>query len=180
MGLFRKMLVQQITETLTKPPKKTISKQQLEAQQKQKLAADIRAQAWEQSKQHLKIVRDCVELVNTTTNPAVFFPRYNLMLEHLEALSGLECTGIFESSKELPSAAFLRVEAQFPAATNDFIDRSFVAVKAKADSLKTEKGRANAIQRYFAEMGKYLVYMDGESIEYLDGLREKLNLQGET
>lgn len=143
-----------------------------EAREKQKLADDIRAHAKLQASQLLKIVNDCAELVNTTANPEVFFPRYNLMLEHLETLAGLECTGIFANSPELPSEAFLRIESQFGAATNDFLDRSFEAAKKHADSLKTDKGKTAAIKRYFDNMEHYIIYMNGESLEYFDKLKE--------
>lgn len=142
-----------------------------EIMEKQRLAEKIRAQTKEQSQQLLKIVRDCAELVNTTVNPDVFFPRYNLMLEHLETLAGYECTGIFDNSPELPSETFLRVEAQFEAATNEFLDRSFEAAKAHADSLKTESGKKNAIKRYFENMEKYIIHMNGESLEYFDKMK---------
>lgn len=138
---------------------------------KQKLADDIRAQAREQSQQLLKIIRDCAELVNTTVKPDVFFPRYNLMLEHLESLAGLECTGIFDNSPELPSAAFLRVEEQFKEETNKFLDRSFEAAKKHADTLKTENGKKNAIKRHFDNMEKFIIHMDGESLEYFDKMK---------
>lgn len=132
-------------------------------QKKQWLAEKIRGHAKEQSQQLLKIIADCAELVNTTVNPDVFFSRYNLMLEHLETLAGFECTGIFDNSHELPSETFLRVEAQFEAATNEFLNRSFEAAKSHADSLKTESGKKNAIKRYFENMENYISRMSGES-----------------
>ena len=140
--------------------------------EKQKLAEDIRVQARFQAQQYLKIVNDCATLVNTTVNPDVFFKRYHLMLENLESLAGLECTGIFDNSPELPSDTFLRVEAQFDAATIDFLDRSFDNAKAKADTLKTEKGKLNSINRYFDDMENFIIYMNGEGLEYLDKLKE--------
>jgi len=145
-----------------------------EAREKQELANRIREQAKEQAGQWLKIVNDCIQLVNTTTNPEVFFKRYNLMLEYLEKLAGVECTGIFSNSKELPSEAYLRVESIFPEATSCFIDRSFEAVKAKADTLKTEKGKLNAIGRYFEDMDKYIIFMSPESVDYLEQLKERI------
>jgi hypothetical protein len=136
-----------------------------EIREKQELADRIRKQAQFQSQGSLKIINDCVELINTTVNPEVFFMRYNLMLEHLETLAGLECTGIFENSSELPSEAFLRIEAQFTAATNDFLDRSFEKAKEHADTLKTENGKTNAIKRYFNNMEKHIIHMSAESLE---------------
>lgn len=169
MGLFKKIKEKKEAE-------ERIKAAQWEAQQKQKIADDIRKHAQFESAQLLKIIHDCADLVNTTTNPEVFFPRYNLMLEHLETLAGFECTGIYNDSPELPSTAFLRIEEQFPAATNDFIDRAYDAAIAHADKLKTAKGKENAIRRFFDDIEKYTINMDGESIEYLDSLKQKHNL----
>lgn len=144
-----------------------------EARAKAELAARMRAEAKEQSGRHLKIVQESAALVNETTNPEVFFSRYNLILEHLERLAGLECTGIFDNSPELPSEAFLRIEAQFPTETNTFINRAFAEAQKHADSLKTEKGKAAALLRFFDSMEKYTTHMGSESSVYLDELREK-------
>lgn len=144
-----------------------------EAKEKAELARRIREQAKEQADQWLKIVYDCAELVNTTKNPDVFFPRYELMLEYLGKLSGLECTGIFSNSRELPSVALARVEAQFSTATNDFINRSFEAAREDAATLKTEKGKANAIKRFFAKMDILTIYMSAESVDYLETLKKE-------
>lgn len=178
MKSFKKAIKAQILQNMKDAKSQRTRKQkqetlaEREAREKQKLANDIRAQARIQSQGSLKIVNDCVELVNTTVKPEVFFERYNLMLEHLETLAGLECTGIFENSRELPSEAFLRVEAQFDAATNDFLDRSFEKAKEHANTLKTENGKKNAIKRYFDNMEKYIIYMNGESLEHFDKMKE--------
>ncbi len=179
MGLFKSLLNAAIKKTATdmvmaakerESAKKACTD---EARAKAELAARMRAEAKEYSAGYLKIVKESATLVNETTNPEVFFKRYDLMLEHLERLAGLECTGIFENSRELPSAAFLRIEAQFPAATNDFIDRAFEEAQKHADSLKTEKGKTAALHRFFDSMDKYIIHMDSESVEYLNRLREK-------
>lgn len=151
---------------------KSVSYAEYEERGKRELAEKIRTHASFQSQQSLKIVNDCVELVNTTVNPDVFFMRYNLMLEHLEKLAGLECTGIFDNSPELPSVAFLRVEAQFTDATNDFLQRSFKKAKSHAETLKTDSGKTNAIQRYFENMEKYIINMSSESLSYFDNMKE--------
>lgn len=177
MGFFKDALRSAIFNQMMQKKSKTVVKQtslQRRAQkEKQELADNIRSQALFQSQQLLKIVNECAEIVNTTVNPEVFFSRYSLMLEHLEALAGLECTGIFKNSAELPSEAFFRIEEQFYVATNDFLDRSFEKAKTHADTLKTDKGKANAIQRYFDDMEKYIVHMDGKSLEYFDKMKNE-------
>ena len=152
------------------PKQETLAER--EEREKKALSGNIRKHAQFQSQQLIKIVKDCAELVNTTTNPEVFFTRYNLMLERLEELVGLECTGIFDNSPELPSTAFQRIENQFDAATNDFLDRSFEKAKAHAKTLKTESGQKNAIKRYFDNMEKYIIHMNSESLEHFDKMKE--------
>ena len=171
-GVFKNMVNANKRKQKCNTTKKSETLEEQEIREKIVLAKKIKEQAKEQANQLLKIIKDCVELVNTTVNPDVFFNRYNLMLEHIEKLSGLECTGIFENSPELPSQAFVRVEEQFSAATNDFLDRSFENAKKQADTLKTDKGKINAINRYFDNMEKYIVYMSGESIEHFDKIKE--------
>lgn len=143
-----------------------------ELREKQEIADNIRKHAKFQSQQHMKVVQDCVTLVNTTVNPEVFFMRYNLMLEHLEILAGLECTGIFDNSPELPSVAFQRIEERFDTETNTFLKRSFDKAKAHADTLKTDNGKKNAIKRYFDNMEKYTHHMSGESMEYFYKMKD--------
>lgn len=163
----KKHTIQQKQETLAEREKR----------EKQKLADDIRKHAQFEAQGSLKIIQDCVNLVNTTVSPEVFFKRYNLMLDHLETLAGLECTGIFKNSPELPSETYIRVEAQFNAATNDFLDRSFKNAKEHANTLKTDNGKTNAIKRYFDNMEKYIIYMSGESLEYFDKMKAENIIQ---
>lgn len=179
MGLFRK-----IAKDTIKSYKKAQAEAEREAGRKRKaaekeaiekahLAQKMRSQAKEQADQYLRILHDCANLINTTTNPQVFFERYELAILHLGYLVGLSSTGIFENSREQPIEALRRIEGQFPAATNDFIYRAFVAAKEKADKLKTEKGKQSAILRFFEGMERYTERMDTESIVYFYELKDK-------
>ena len=152
------------------PPKKETLEER-EKREKQKIAESIRKEAKQQSEQYLKIIKDSVELVNTTINPEVFFMRYNLILENLEKLIKFECTGIFDNSPELPSKALIRIEDNFDAATKGFLNRSFEKAKEHSESLKTETGKKNAIKRYFDNMGKYTDHMSSEGKEFFEKMK---------
>ena len=171
MGKLLESIIKAGVNDMLQKRKKKLAEEK-KAREKQELAEKIRTQAKFHAVQWLKIIDDCAELVNTTKNPEVFFPRYSLMLDYLEKLAGLECTGIFDNSKALPSAEYLRVDDLFPAATKDFIDRSFAAEKERAETLKTESGKKKAIARYFTNMDKYRNNMDSENVQYLDELRK--------
>lgn len=158
-------------------------KQKKEAERRARERAEqiqrVRANAKMESEQLLKILNDCTNLVNTTKSPEVFFGRYDLLLETLKKLSSLELTGIYKNSPELPSEALPRIQGIFAAATNDFIDRSFEAAQEKAGKLKTEKGKQNALRRYFDDMEQYTDRMESESVDYLASLKTKQNILGE-
>ena len=168
MGLFKNAFKKAVKKQI----RESLKKAEQEKREKQELSNKMKGHAKLQSQQLLKIVSDCVQLVNTTVNPEVFFSRYNLMLENLEQLAGLECTGIFEGSKELPSDAFLRVESQFDTVTNAFLNRSFEKAKTHAETLKTDSGKLNTIKRYFDNMEKYTIHMSNESREHFNKMKE--------
>ncbi len=112
----------------------------------------------------LQIVRECASIVNSTTAASEFFPRYNLMLEHLDTLAGLEAYGNFGNSPELPSVALERVSRQFVAATNEFLCRAYNTALDR---------RAGA--EWLEETAKYLEQMPPESASYFCGLRDEYN-----
>ena len=39
---------------------------------------------------HKAILEDCKDLINKTDNPSTFFSRYDLLIEHLEAMAEFE------------------------------------------------------------------------------------------
>lgn len=115
-----------------------------------------------QASQSLQIVKESANLVNTTNAPGVFFPRYNLMLEHLETLVGLETCYNFNG--ELPSVALERVSRQFMAATNEFLFRAYNAAENRG-----------ACAEWLEETAKYFPQMPPESASYFCGLRDEYN-----
>ena len=117
-----------------------------------------------QVSQSLQIVKESANLVNTTNAASVFFPRYHLMLEHLETLAGLEAYGNFKNSPELPSVALERVSRQFVAATNEFLFRAYNAAVNRG-----------ACAEWLEETAKYFPQMPPESASYFCGLSDEYN-----
>lgn len=124
--------------------------------------------------QWLRIVNDCATLVNTTVNPEVFFYRYDLMLENIEKLASIEKIVHFSGKK--PSAQLKELRAQKERETDTFIDRAHQAALEHAVSLKTEKGRDAAMQRFFRSMDPYVDRMTPGNRSHLQALEEKSKL----
>lgn len=118
----------------------------------------------------MKIFQDCQKLVNKTLSPDVFFSRYDLME------SVLACMVLFQ-----PYARFSGVNAKReletalddrPHATLKFIERSYRAMRNGASELKTEKGKANRIIKYFNEMFQFTDRMCPEAVQLLQEIQE--------
>lgn len=130
---------------------------------KEKYEAQFMAPQW------LKIVKDCADLVNTTVNPKVFFARYDLMLENLSNLADIEKIVKFSGKK--PSVQFRELVAQRERETDTFIDRAFEVARDRAAELKTEKGRAEALQRFFQKMEAHSNRMTPANLAHLQSLK---------
>ena len=135
---------------------------------KEKKIAKFMAPQW------LRIVNDCATLVNQTTNPEVFFYRYDLMLEHVENLSKIQRIVHFSGTK--PSAQLKILIEQRERETDTFLDRAYQAALEHAASLKTPKGKENAMQRFFQSLEPYKERMTVNNVSHLKQLQEKTNI----
>lgn len=121
--------------------------------------------------QYLKITQDCAQLVNTTVKPKIFFERYDLMEDTLASLMLLE--GLVSFSGEKPSKALRRIRAQRDSETIKFIDRAHDRALKDAAALKTEKGRASKMQKFFDNMDTYSIYMSPAALAHLNELQNE-------
>ena len=122
------------------------------------------AEANRKAQSNLKIIEDCIRLVNTTTNPEVFFFRYDLLIEHLTVLIPFEIYVNFFGT--LPSSMLRTVQQKRTAATSDFVQRCYDKTLQKASKLKTEIGKANAFINLFAELDGYIEQMPEQARKY--------------
>lgn len=117
--------------------------------------------------QNLRIIQDCVNIVNNTKNPDTFFERYELMekkIDELVAIQGPKYTG--QSPTELKS----QIVSKRQAAIHDMIDRYYNDVSIKASALKTAKGRMNRFHTFISTLESYYDKMDDANIKYAENL----------
>lgn len=125
-----------------------------------------RQQAQLVAPQYLKIAKDCIKLINSTTNPDVFFPRYDLLIEQCSKLSQLECYIKFTGTR--PSTQLITFKLQRDEETRRFIHRSFEKLKQDVDKLKTAKAKGNKVDSYFAKMSIYSRYISANNQKLLE------------
>lgn len=116
--------------------------------------------------QWLKIARDCTNLVNKTTNPEVFFSRYDLLIEQYRNLAGIEHLVKFSGTK--PSAQLRNVIASREHETELFLKRAFDKLTQDINKLKTAKAKGNRVDAFFSKMECYKDYLTPSNIALLE------------
>lgn len=131
---------------------------------RKKSEAQIMAPQW------LKIARDCVNLINTTTNPDVFFKRYELCIETVQKLVSIEKYIKFTGKN--PHIFLNELLQTREAATEKFIMRCYSKTMDEVEKMKTLKGKINKINKFHSEIEKYVEYLSKNNLKLLYDMRD--------
>lgn len=121
--------------------------------------------------QHLKIVQDCVRIVNTTKKPDIFFERYSLLEQKLNALTQL--SGVRYSGTS-PRNMLKQIIDKKQAAIHDMVERYWNDVILKTQNLKTEKAKQNTYYTFITSLEPYYSKMDNSNVDYIKKLYESV------
>lgn len=107
-------------------------------------------------------------MITSTTNPETFFDRYELYFKKLVCLAEAEQRKLIHLDGDSPSEALKKFDTDSVRISmiNDFIDRMWKDCCKHADSLKTERGKTNAINRFYSTLAKYNERMYQSNIDY--------------
>lgn len=119
----------------------------------------------QQANNDIKIIQDSIKLVTETIKPDVFFSRVDLLKNTANHLQQLEPYINFSVS---PTQAFDEVLKDEQEAIYQFIIRYYNSVKTYADTLKTDKGKANQYQKFYDTLMNYRNVMNEENIKYIE------------
>lgn len=121
----------------------------------------------QQANNDIKIIQDSIKLISDTVKPDVFFSRLDLLKNTANHLQQLE-PYININFSVSPTQAFdevLKVEQEV---IYQFIIRYYNSVKTYADTLKTDKGKANQYQKFYDILMNYSDIMNEENIKYIE------------
>ncbi|MBP3411382.1 MAG: hypothetical protein J6M10_10355 [Clostridia bacterium] len=113
-----------------------------------------------------RIIKDCLELIQSTVNPDVFYMRLDLLEAHarfLVKLSGFSPLPDNTAQEIMRDITNIRQNA-----TSAFLKRSFYHVTTKAQTLKTERGKLNRYHKHYEDLQKYRHLMSPENNSLLD------------
>lgn len=112
----------------------------------------------------LRICRDCVNLINNTTNPDVFFNRYKLLISILNELIPIEKNLSLTGTK--PSEFKKQLINKEIYTVNDFFDRYFKRLNLETNSLKKINSKENKIKKYMSSIDNYKTNLTITNIHY--------------
>ena len=121
--------------------------------------------------QLIRISKDCIELIQSTCAPDVFFMRYDLLVEVLNELKFYEML-FLPNDNSMDDAVREAVQAR-TSETNNFLVRSHDDMLTKADELKTEKGRRNRKIAYFKLLMPFIADEPSETLVLVNGLMQQ-------
>lgn len=132
---------------------------------KKKAAAEMMAPQW------MKILVESRDIVNRTTEPDVFFSRYDTVKEKAEQLANISKYVKFKGMK--PAEVLRRVTEQEDAATRDMVLRCFQKAVLNAEKLKTEKGKLGQFEKFQSSLEPYFFRMSDENARLVQDLHDE-------
>lgn len=118
--------------------------------------------------------QDSLSIMQKTASPETFFSRYDLVMERLDNMIELQQKGIKYTGDPLSLKAQALNEENTADTVNVLIDNAYQKQLQKLSTLKTERGRANSNQRWYASFEPYFDKMPTRSKTYLDLKLEEL------
>ena len=132
---------------------------------KKKAAAEMMAPQW------MKILAESRDIVNRTTEPDVFFSRYDTVKEKAEQLASISKYVKFKGMK--PAEVLRQVTEQEDAATRDMVLRCFQKAVLNAEKLKTEKGKLGQFEKFQSSLEPYFFRMSDENARLVQDLHDE-------
>ena len=118
----------------------------------------------QQAQNDVRIIRDCMLLLEKTEKPDVFFSRLKLMEDRSQHLMAMEP---YISVNVSPTAAYNEFKSKQNMCIQLFIERYYAAVDRKVDILKTETAKKNQYLKFYENMKEFFPQMDKTHIDYV-------------
>jgi len=129
------------------------------------------------AQQMLNQGQETAKILNRTTDPSVFFHRYDFLIGRCSCL--VDCMDYVEFSETPPDELLQRFcdQEQRNAAVSFMTRRCYEKAQQRIKSLKTEKGKMNAAERFESEILAFADYMSAENIADVQNKRKELELK---
>lgn len=118
--------------------------------------------------------KDSLSIMQKTADPSTFFSRFDFALERLDDMIELKEKGFSFAGDLYGMREQAKDEDNLADTVNCLIDNSYKKQLQKLSTLKTERGKANSNQRWYASFEPFFDRMPMRSRTYLDLKLEEL------
>lgn len=118
--------------------------------------------------------KDSLSIMQKTADPSTFFSRFDFVLERLDDMIELKEKGFSFAGDLYGMREQAKDEDNFADTVNCMIDNSYKEQLQKLSTLKTERGKANSNQKWYASFEPFFDRMPMRSRTYLDLKLEEL------
>ncbi len=118
--------------------------------------------------------KDSLSIMQKTADPSTFFSRFDFALERLDDMIELKEKGFSFAGDLYGMREQTKDEDNLADTVNCLIDNSYKKQLQKLSTLKTERGKANSNQRWYASFEPFFDRMPMRSRTYLDLKLEEL------
>lgn len=118
--------------------------------------------------------KDSLSIMQKTADPSTFFSRFDFVLERLDDMIELKEKGFSFAGDLYGMREQAKDEDNFADTVNCLIDNSYKKQLQKLSTLKTERGKANSNQKWYASFEPFFDRMPMRSRTYLDLKLEEL------
>ena len=128
--------------------------------------------AQESAPQWIEAIQDCAKILKSTTDPSLFFGRYDELIEPATKLAEAERNGYINTT--LDASALLNEAVNNKSVQiSEFINRSYRKMIKSMESLKTTNGKTKKIEGFFSKMEAHVGVMFSENLELLSNLKNE-------
>lgn len=118
---------------------------------------------------NIEIYNDSINLVKSTENPEVFFPRLSLADESLtEVIAMIQQYSFLTVDGDNLEEELGKFKQEKESMTQKFVDRHYAACVKSAEKLKTESGKEKRYLRNFQDLLPYFVGLSEETFDYIN------------
>ena len=123
----------------------------------------------------LRVIKDCMKLINSTLKPDVFFERLNLMIQASIDLIRYEPYISFPNTT--PSEMSLLFNEKYQEYVRSFLLRSYSDTFEKAKTMKTAKGKIGKFKRWYDNIHEHYCFMSDENKQFVESeFRHQTNI----
>lgn len=123
-----------------------------------------------------RIILDSAAIIETTNNPDTFYSRLDLLRKHMRYLVSFDAMEPSLFAGERPAAIAAQMDEVVKKSESDMWKRCFEATMEKVDKLKTEKGKKNAINKFFELASQYDSITSATTKETISNLKKRFDI----